>query len=132
MLEKTYLGVIEVGNERVWPIEGILLGPNSRPMVSLGVRCASQTNAINVFFIVDTGAATTHLSKHALEAVLGNGNPVPNSAALCINGNILPVRLSDSTGYNADLCVLGADFFRKAHVTLKVNYVQQTVTLRTA
>jgi hypothetical protein len=129
MLDVVYLQESE-NSRGTWPAKGVLFGSYKRPMISLTVKKKNSLQAVNVVFLVDTGAPCTDLSPSAVSAIIGNSDVVPKSLGLVINGVLQPVRLSPQDGNHADLCVLGADYMSTARLCQEVDYVNSTVTLR--
>jgi hypothetical protein len=103
---------------------GILFGPHGRPIVSLPVEpLGKRGELLSVHFLVDTAAPTSYLSEEALKALFS----VSDLAYIeSTNVNIWGVRLavSPSVAHRQGVNLLGANYLRKASLTLECVYSQ--------
>ncbi|PNH01902.1 hypothetical protein TSOC_012170 [Tetrabaena socialis] len=122
LLEVRYLS--DSNGEVEWPVKGILWGPASRPLICLPMRGRWRDKAVNVFFLVTTGAPRTEVSASVFTAL--GCEVIPAAATVDLGGvSGTKVQLCDQ-----DISVLGTDFLSRNSCTLKVDYSEQTVTLQ--
>ena len=115
-----------------FPVDGKIHGNNKRPMVSLSCcKEGNNSNAINIIFLIDTGAPNTFLSDKAMEAMAGKpGCDVGTIMGVMIHTNrVIECHLSSHDKHFADANVLGADFLVQNGLTLKANYSSKNCTL---
>jgi hypothetical protein len=115
-----------------FPISGEIYGPNKRLMVNLACRRReTNTSAINVIFLIDTGSPASYLSAKAMEALIGNpGSRLPRQLPVRIHTKtVIECHLSPLDKHFADVNVLGADFLVENGLTLKANYCNKICTL---
>jgi hypothetical protein len=109
-------------NPESFPVTGTFYGPSRRIFVPLIVRCGRR-DAINVLFLVDTGAPMTFLRSDTLEA-LGFKESPPECANVTVHGQRLAVGLSH--GHFAQVDLLGQDFFVQLGGTTMIDYGELT------
>ena len=109
-----------------FPVTGMLYGPCRRPLVCLPTALKGGTYK-NIIYMVHSGAPVTELSSRAFE-VLGS-EVTPAAAYAMVNGQRLPVLLCTPTGDHPGIPVLGADSMSKMGLELRIDYVEDTVTL---
>jgi 2-hydroxychromene-2-carboxylate isomerase len=115
-----------------FPVEGEIYGPNKRLMVNLACRRRrTNTSAINIIFLIDTGSPASYLSAKAMEALIGNtGSHLPQQLPVLIQSlKNIECHISPHDKHFADVNVLGADFLVKNGLTLKANYSSDICTL---
>lgn len=110
-------------------IHGILYGLNKRWFVPLAVEPANHSKpAIDVVFLVDTGAPLTYLRYDTLCA-LGKDVPNPDTQVdVLIHNFAVTVKTSHSNFANVNL--LGQDFFTACKAELLLDYLRGSCELR--
>lgn len=101
-----------------FPVSGIIYGPNHRVFVPLTVRYA-HGSAVNVLFLLDTGAPSSFLRMDTLTA-LGFVDFIPSTANVFVQGVKVSVGVSHGHFHNVDL--LGQDFLFRVGAKLTVDY----------
>ena len=130
-----YLSPAEVTDEE--PLEGILWGSNSRPLINLVVSSTKYNKAVNIIFLVDTACPYLYLCKDALHA-LGYTDNIPTQFPIqfrgaVYQGNMSPLLMSDgSDGHCKDVNILGASFLRHGRAELVFNYFTFTFSMKTS
>lgn len=70
LLGVRYLSPASGDGAELWPVRGVLYGPNHRLLGNLVVKGAkADASPVNVTFLVDTGSPYTHVGNEALEAL---------------------------------------------------------------
>mmetsp|Transcript_32390 Transcript_32390/g.52400 ORF Transcript_32390/g.52400 Transcript_32390/m.52400 type:complete len:187 (-) Transcript_32390:312-872(-) len=100
----------------VFPVSGIIYGANHRLMINLVCQRVSRSSSarpINVIFLVDTGAPSTHLCAAAYAALIGpcTDAVVPESMRVRIQvEDAIQTFISTKNSHFSDVNVLGMDF----------------------
>ncbi|KAJ3315794.1 hypothetical protein HDV04_000001 [Boothiomyces sp. JEL0838] len=125
-----YLGPAEFPGS--FPVNGSVEGANKRLMVNLVCKrqSRSQTNAINIVFLIDTGSPVSYLSEIAIKTLIPENANIPDSLKVCIQTErVIQCHLSPKDKHFADVNVLGADFLVENGITLISDYVQKLCQL---
>ncbi len=101
----------------IFPVQGILYGPNHRIFVPLIVSKRSKT--INVNFLFDCGSPNTYLRSESLSA-LGFQESTPSDTIVVIHGTAITVYPATNHFENVDL--LGQDYMVAIRGLLTINY----------
>jgi hypothetical protein len=115
-----------------FPVDGEIYGPNKRLMVNLACRRRrTNTSAINVIFLINTGSPASYLSAKAMEALIGNTEShLPQQLPVMIHSdNVITCHLSPHDKHFANVNVLGMDFLSKNLLSLSMNYEKETFQL---
>lgn len=107
---------------------GTIFGANHRIFVPLTVRHASR-RAVNVLFLLDTGAPSSFL-RHDTLAALGYIDSVPSTANVFIHG--VKVAVGVSHGHFANIDLLGQDFMVRVAAKLFVDYGDLSCSIQVA
>ena len=115
-----------------FPVDGEIYGPNNRLMMNLVCRRrGTNTPAINVVFLIDTGSPVSYLSEKAMDVLIGNPKShLPEQLQVLVQSQkVIQCYLSPRDKHFAGVNVLGADFLVKNGLTLKANYNNNICTL---
>ena len=118
----------EEQEESSLPVEGILFGPYSRPMVNLVVSSKRFKKKINIIFLIDTGSPCLYVCEQAMKA-LGFYDQIPNRFQLVFRGQSHEAVLSPLNGHYKDLNLIGATFLKASGGRLMVDYFTNSLTL---
>lgn len=116
-----------------FPVDATICGLNRRLMVNLACckRGSSNTQAINIIFLIDTSSPASYLSEKAMEALIGNPeSQLPRQLPVMIQSRtVIECYLSPRDKHFSNVNVLGADFLVENGLTLKANYSSKICTL---
>lgn len=111
-----------------FPVAGTIFGANHRIFVPLTVR-HTRGCAVNVLFLLDTGAPTSFLRRDTL-AALGYTDTVPSTANVYIQG--VKVAVGVSHGHFANVDLLGQDVMIRMGAKLMVDYAELRCSIQGA
>ncbi|KAE9546753.1 hypothetical protein FO519_010035, partial [Halicephalobus sp. NKZ332] len=115
-----------------FPVSGIIHGPNIRYMIPLVVQRAGKpnSNAINVWFLVDTSSPFTCLTVKSLESFFGQGNVADDEYyRFAIQDQKSNIECRTSKGNFEFVNLLGADAMRKLKLSIDVDWETDTFKL---
>jgi hypothetical protein len=131
ILEVKYLGPAQ--NVLRFPLHGILFGNNRRVMVNFSCRRCSLGKIypwLNIIFLCDTGAPNSYLSEHAMSALIGSADNIPEVLRVDTGTLLHPFHLSIPGSHFSEVNVLGMDFMCKASLSIMMDAAADFVELR--
>lgn len=99
-----------------WPATGLIFGHNKRLMINLPCRRVKSNRgheALNVFFLVDTGSPYSYLCKEAMDALIGrelDHQLGQLSIVIQTTDKVMQMNLSQTLSHFQDVNILGMDF----------------------
>jgi hypothetical protein len=119
------IALTETTTNPIFPVHGIIYGPNHRIFVPLVVSKRSKT--INVNFLFDCGSPNTYLRSETLSA-LGFKDSIPIDTIVAIHGTAITVYPATNHFENVDL--LGQDYLAAIRGLVMINYPLKQIEIR--